>query len=110
VSAKDKAAVRKYVVFGPTAVASLSYSKEVCILLCTNKLVLAVSDIHGHIVYEVTFGCVQGADYFYMVNDDMLLVTPRWADRFIHALKNSPIAPNFGVAGAPLLQLCFSSS
>jgi len=46
----------------------------------------------------------QGADYFYMVNDDLMLVTPRWADSFVHALRNSPIAPNLGVAGKRVLR------
>ena len=40
-----------------------------------------------------------GADYFYMVNDDLLLVTPGWAGRFVSALEGSVILPGFGVAG-----------
>jgi hypothetical protein len=39
-----------------------------------------------------------GADYFYMVNDDLLLLTHGWAGRFVSALESSEI-PGFGVAG-----------
>ncbi|KAJ1489085.1 hypothetical protein T484DRAFT_1886283, partial [Baffinella frigidus] len=40
-----------------------------------------------------------GADYFYMVNDDLLIVTPGWADRFVGALQEGPLGRDFGVAG-----------
>jgi len=40
-----------------------------------------------------------GADYFYMVNDDLLLLTHGWADRFVDALETSSVATGFGVAG-----------
>jgi len=42
---------------------------------------------------------IDGADYFYMVNDDLLLLSPGWADRFVGALERSSIVPGFGVTG-----------
>lgn len=33
------------------------------------------------------------------VNDDTQIVTPNWAEVFVEALANNPLAPNVGVTG-----------
>ena len=40
----------------------------------------------------------QPSGYFYQLNDDLRLITPRWAPRFVDALRSST-PPNFGIAG-----------
>ncbi len=42
--------------------------------------------------------CDEGSDYFYQLNDDIQLLTPGWAHRFVTAL-NSSTPPNVGIAG-----------
>ena len=39
-----------------------------------------------------------GADYFYLVNDDLEMVTPGWASTLVEMLRSNPLYPNFGVA------------
>jgi hypothetical protein len=41
---------------------------------------------HTHTRYHQAYA--DGAEYFYMVNDDLLLLTHGWADRFVSALEN----------------------
>jgi hypothetical protein len=41
---------------------------------------------------------VEAAQYFYQLNDDLLLLTEGWADRFVSALESST-PPGFGIAG-----------
>lgn len=33
--------------------------------------------------------CAEGAHYFYQLNDDLMLLTPGWALRFVTALRSS---------------------
>jgi len=40
-----------------------------------------------------------GSDYFYMMNDDVRLLTKGWAKRYVDTLLSSPVHPNFGVVG-----------
>ena len=42
--------------------------------------------------------CDEGCSYFYQLNDDLQLLTPGWAPRFVSAL-NASMPPNFGIAG-----------
>lgn len=42
----------------------------------------------------------QGCDYFYLLNDDILLSTAGWTDAFVNALRSNPAQSNLGVAGA----------
>ena len=41
---------------------------------------------------------LDGAEYFYLVNDDLELVTPGWATTLTSLLRHNPLRPNFGVA------------
>lgn len=38
-------------------------------------------------------------DYFYLVNDDLLLISPGWTELFTQSLLSSPMLPGLGVAG-----------
>jgi hypothetical protein len=42
--------------------------------------------------------CDEGCSYFYQLNDDLQLLTPGWAPRFVSAL-NASTPPNVGIAG-----------
>ena len=41
--------------------------------------------------------CGDGASYFYQLNDDLMLLSPGWALRFVTALRHST-PPDFGIA------------
>lgn len=41
----------------------------------------------------------QGFDYFYLLNDDVVLSTPDWTNSFVNALQSNPVLPNLGVTG-----------
>lgn len=40
-----------------------------------------------------------GADYFYLANDDMKMVTRDWTNSFVQVLEASPVLKNFGLTG-----------
>ena len=40
---------------------------------------------------------VDGAEYFYLVNDDLELSTPGWASTLVDMLQSNPLQSNFGV-------------
>ncbi len=41
----------------------------------------------------------EGADYFYILNDDVILLTPKWTEHLIEPLETNKLFKNLGVSG-----------